>query len=360
MTDTSENPYSGTKDVPAAFRLNEASLEAYLARHIDGFNGPMTVRQFKGGQSNPTYAIATPGRDYVLRRKPPGKLLPSAHAVDREFRVISAVHKAGFPVPRPFVLCADDSVIGSIFYVMEHVEGRIFWRADLPGVPKSERAAIYDSMNATTAQLHKLDYEALGLGDFGKAGNYFARQISRWTRQYEASRAAPRPMMDRLAKWLPDNIPPGDEVSIAHGDLKLNNMIFHPTEPRVIAVLDWELATLGHPLSDLTYQLMTWSPGLHMSDEAPTLEAFDLEELGIPTKADYIRAYCARTGRADVGNLDFYTAYHLFRIAAIYEGINGRLREGNASSDRAQQFAAAIDPLTEIAWSFARKAGARD
>ncbi|MEO0998260.1 MAG: phosphotransferase family protein, partial [Pseudomonadota bacterium] len=256
-----QEKFSGTKDVVSAHRFDEQRLSDYLTATVPEIDGPLVVRQFKGGQSNPTYRLEGPGGRYVLRRKPPGKLLPSAHAVDREFRVLSALHGAGFPVPRPFVLCEDESIVGTMFYVMECVDGRIFWDLDLPGLEPAERGAIYDTVNATLARLHNYDYAELGLEDFGKPGNYFGRQISRWSKQYVASATETIEPMDRLIDWLAANIPDDDSTSIVHGDFRLDNMIIHPERPEVLAVLDWELSTIGHPLADLTYHMMAWQLG---------------------------------------------------------------------------------------------------
>ncbi len=287
---------SGTRAVRDAHRFDEQALLDYLSSHLEDFRAPLTVSQFKGGQSNPTYLIEAASGRYVLRRKPPGKLLKSAHAVDREFRIISALHRVGFPVPRPMLLCEDDDVIGTTFFVMDFVEGRIFWDLDLPGLERDERTAIYDNVNATLAKLHNYDYAELGLEDYGKPGNYFARQISRWSGQYRASETKTVEAMDALIEWLPQNIPPDESVSIVHGDFRLDNMILHPTEPRVIAVLDWELSTIGHPLADFTYHLMTWQmPEIGIGSVG--LAGKPLQELGIPDEEAYIQRYCERTGR---------------------------------------------------------------
>jgi len=358
MTDTQsrQDTFSGTREVAERFRFDEKRLAEYLSAHAEGFRGPLEVRQFKGGQSNPTYQLITPSKKYVLRRKPPGKLLPSAHAVDREYRVITALGTTGFPVARTYCLCEDDSVIGTMFYVMDCVEGRIFWEPTLPGMEPRERFAIYDSMNETLARLHTVDYEKIGLGDFGKPGNYFARQISRWTKQYQASETGTIPEMDRLIEWLPTTIPPGDETTIVHGDYRIDNMIFHPTEPRVAAVLDWELCTLGHPLADFSYHIAQWRMP---SGVFNGLADIDFGALGIPTEAEYADAYCRRTGRRSIPELDWYFAYNVFRLAAILQGIAGRVRDGTAASAQAAQTAAAVQPLADIAWGFAVKAGAR-
>ena len=296
MSSQRHDQNTGTRGVSDAHRFDEDRLLAYLTTHVDGFSGPLSVRQFKGGQSNPTYRLDAGSGRYVLRRKPPGKLLKSAHAVDREFRVISALHNVGFPVPKPVLLCEDDAVIGTTFFVMEFVEGRIFWDLDLPGLEPAERTAIYDNVNATIAKLHNYDYTALGLADYGKPGNYFARQISRWSGQYRASATQAVRSMNALLEWLPDNIPADESASIVHGDYRLDNMIVHPTEPRVIAVLDWELSTIGHPLADFTYHLMSWQmPKISIGSIG--LHGLPLKELGIPGEEEYQDWYCRRTGR---------------------------------------------------------------
>jgi aminoglycoside phosphotransferase (APT) family kinase protein len=355
MSRSSDN--QGTREVREAHRFDVGALEAWMERQVDGFAGPLSVEQFKGGQSNPTYKLMTPGRSYVLRRKPPGKLLPGAHAVDREYRVITALGEAGFPVARSYGLCDDESVIGTPFYVMEMVEGRIFWEPGFPEVSDAERPAYFDAMNATIAQLHSLDPEAIGLGDYGKPGNYFERQIGRWSKQYLGDVEAGRvPAMDRLVEWLPQNIPAGaDEARIIHGDFRCDNMIFHPTEPRVLAVLDWELSTLGHPLADFSYHLMMYRMPAGMTSG---LAGADLASLNIPSEADYVAAYCRRTGRAGIPHLDFYIAFNMFRLAAIVHGIKGRLARGTAASAHADRMAAGLEPLADLAWAQARKAGA--
>ena len=349
-----QTEFSGTADVREQHRFDESKLLQWLQDNVADFEGPLTVEQFKGGQSNPTYKLLTPRRNYVMRRKPPGTLLASAHAVDREYRVISALHGAGFPVAQTFGLCMDEAVIGTSFYVMACVDGRIVWDTSFPDVPKAERRAYFDAMNATIAQLHTLDVEKLGLGDFGKTGNYFQRQITRWSKQYLADEAAGRlPDMDRLVEWLPAHIPPGDESTIVHGDYRCDNMIFHPTEPRVLAVLDWELSTLGHPLADFAYHLMMYRmpPGITAG-----LVGANLPELGIPSEAEYIAAYCARTGRKGIDNLSFYLAFNMFRLAAIIHGIRGRVVRGTASSAHAKQMAKFVEPLAEMAWKQAQQA----
>ena len=347
---------SGTTEVREAHRFDERRLAEWMEAHVEGFAGPLTVEQFKGGQSNPTYKLLTPGRNYVMRRKPPGLLIPSAHAVDREYKVITALYAAGFPVARTFALCTDESVAGTWFYVMDCVEGRVIWDTTFPGQPREERAAYFDAMNATMAQLHNLDHEAIGLGDFGKPGNYFARQIGRWSRQYLEDKEAGRlPEMDRLVEWLPANIPAGDETCVVHGDYRCDNMIFAASEPKVLAVLDWELSTLGHPLADFTYHLMMYR--LPPSETAG-LVGRDLAALGIPSEEDYVAAYCARTGRDGIPHLDFYLAYNMFRLAAILHGIRGRLVRGTAASAHAKASSERLEPLAAVAWAQARKAGA--
>ncbi|HUD97076.1 MAG TPA: phosphotransferase family protein [Woeseiaceae bacterium] len=350
-----QEQFSGTRDVHESHRFDVPRLEHYLDGQIDEFRGPLTVRQFKGGQSNPTYLLNAASGCYVLRRKPPGVLLKSAHAVDREYRVISALYKVGFPVPKPFFLCTDEDVIGTVFYIMDFVEGRIFWNLDLPDSDVAERAAIYDDLNRTIARLHTIDFRALGLDDFGHSGNYFSRQISRWTRQYQASETQSVPAMERLIEWLPDNIPTDETSSIVHGDFRLDNVVLHPIEPRVIGVLDWELSTIGHPLGDFTYHLMAWQmPEIGIGSTG--LRGKDLATLGIPTEEEYVRRYCERTGRENgIPNRDFYAAYNFFRIAAILQGIAGRVRDGTAASAHAANAADAVAPLAQLGWEFAER-----
>lgn len=357
MEQTRQEMFSGTKEVAETHKFDENRLREYMEAHVDGFHGPLEVRQFKGGQSNPTYQLVTPDKKYVLRRKPPGKLLPSAHAVDREYKVMTGLGKTDFPVPRTYCLCEDESIIGTMFFIMDMVEGRILWDGTLPDCDKEERSAIYDAMNDTIARLHMADYEAIGLGEFGKPGNYFARQISRWTKQYQASETDQIDEMNRLIEWLPENIPDDEATSIVHGDYRLDNMVLHPTEPKVLAVLDWELSTLGHPLGDFTYHLMQWK--LPSRDAAVTsLIDSNLEELGIPSTDEYIEMYCRRTGRHGIGNTDFYFSYNFFRLAGILQGIVGRVRDGTASSAHAEANAAAVRPLAEAGWAYAKAAGA--
>jgi aminoglycoside phosphotransferase (APT) family kinase protein len=349
--------FSGTKDVADTHKFDENRLVEYMQAHVDGFEGPLEVKQFKGGQSNPTYQLITPGRKYVMRRKPPGKLLPSAHAVDREYKVITALHGNGFPAPRTFCMCDDESVLGTIFYIMEMVDGRILWNLLLPDSNPEQRRAIYEAECDTIAQLHLTDYKAIGLEDFGKPGNYFARQISRWSKQYIASETESVPEMNKLIDWLPANIPTSDETTIVHGDYRLDNMVLHKTDSKVIAVLDWELSTLGHPIGDFTYHLMQWK--MPSADGAPSLSTSDLKSLGIPSAEEYVEMYESRTGFTVGDNLDFYLAYNFFRIAGILQGIVGRVRDGTASSANAEDNAKAIRPLAEAAWAHAQAAGAK-
>ncbi|MBJ89429.1 MAG: phosphotransferase family protein [Woeseia sp.] len=350
-----QEQFSGTREVSPSLRFDPETLEEYMVSHVEGFEGPLTVKQFKGGQSNPTYLLISKSGKYVLRRKPPGKLLKSAHAVDREFRVISALYAADFPVPRPFVLCRDEEVVGTIFFIMEFVEGRIFWDLDLPECGPEERREIYDNANQKIADLHNFDVEELGLSDYGKPGNYFARQISRWTKQYLASEIENIADMHRLIEWLPDNIPDDDSVSVVHGDFRLDNMIFHQNQPKVLAVLDWELSTIGHPLGDFTYHMMTWQmPGIGIGSSG--LVGKDLIALGIPSEDDYLETYCNRTGRVSgIGNRNFYSAYNFFRLAAILQGIAGRVRDGTAASAHAEDAGRAVAPLAELGWQFVKK-----
>ena len=343
--------------------LDTEALAAWLQAQVPGFAGPLVIEQFKGGQSNPTYKLTAASGAYVMRAKPGpvAKLLPSAHAIEREFTVMSALAGSDVPVPRMLALCEDESVIGRAFYVMEFMQGRVLWDQSLPGMSMAERAAIYAEMNRVISALHKVDFAARGLDAFGKPGNYFERQIGRWSKQYLASATDPIEAMDRLIAWLPANIPDSArdprEVSIVHGDFRLDNLVFHPTEPRVIAVLDWELSTLGHPLADFSYHCMSWH--IQTSGAARGLGGKDLAALGIPDELSYVRAYCERTGRADVDLMmrdwNFYLAYNLFRLAAILQGIAKRALDGTASSDRAREAGAGARPLAEIGWRFAQR-----
>lgn len=346
---------SGTGEVRDAHRFDVGMLEDYMGSHVESFRRPLRVSEFRGGQSNPTYLLEAASGNYVLRRKPPGILLESAHAVDREYRVISALYAADFPVPRPCVLCEDDEIIGTMFYIMEYIDGRIFWDPDLPGTDPEFRAAIYDDINKTLAQLHCFDYRALGLEDFGKPGNYFGRQIARWTRQYRASATTKVEPMERLIDWLPSHVPDDDSASVVHGDFRLDNLVVHPEEPRVLAVLDWELSTVGHPLADFTYHLMTWQmPGIGTAIAG--LSGRDLEALGIPDEETYAARYCERTGRSSgIEHRSFYSAFNFFRLAAILQGVAGRVRDGTAASAHAVQAAETVVPLAQLGWKYARQ-----
>jgi aminoglycoside phosphotransferase (APT) family kinase protein len=346
-----DDEFSGTRPVEERHRIDEIRLEAWMAENVEGYVGPLTVLQFKGGQSNPTYRLNTPGRSYVMRRKPFGKLLPSAHAVDREFKVIAALGKQGFPVARAYALCMDDSVIGSAFYIMSMEDGRIFWDPALPQLAKEERRSIFTSKIETLATLHMYDPVAIGLGDFGKPGNYFARQVDRWTKQYRASETQTIPEMDRLIEWLPATVPAQERVSVVHGDYRIDNMVFHATEPRVQAVLDWELSTLGDPMADFTYLLMQWT--------MPGLAGLDFAALNIPTMEEAAQIYCKATGRDSVPDLNWYYCYNLFRLTGILQGIAGRVRDGTASSAKAMESAKRTVPLAKAAWDYAQKAGAK-
>ncbi len=351
---SAQDTFSGTKPVDERYRLDEGRLEAWLRENVADYQGPLEVRQFKGGQSNPTYQLVTPARKYVLRRKPPGVLLPSAHAVDREFKVISALGVTGFPVAHAYALCTDDSIIGTMFYVMSMVEGRILWDGSLPGMAPEERRATYQAEIKTLADLHNTDYAAIGLADFGKPGNYFARQIGRWTKQYRASETMVIPAMEQLMEFLPATVPDDDTTSIVHGDYRLDNMSLHPTEPKVVAVLDWELSTLGNPLADFTYFLMNW---FSKGDGRSGIADLDLKALGIPTLDEAVEQYCELTGRSGLPALDWYFAYNQFRLAGILQGIVGRVRDGTASSTQAVANAERVVPLAESALAFAKKAG---
>ncbi|BEP65423.1 phosphotransferase (plasmid) [Variovorax sp. V213] len=355
------NSFTGTQPVAERHAFDALRLEHFLAARLAGFAGPMAVEQFKGGQSNPTYKLITPGKAYVMRAKPgpAANLLPSAHAIDREFRVMSALGATSVPVAQVYLLCEDESVIGRAFYVMEFVEGRVLWDQSLPGMDNAERGAIYDEMNRVMAALHCVDIESVGLSSFGKPGNYFERQIGRWGKQYAASITEPIPAMDSLMQWLPAHIPAAardeSQTAVVHGDFRLDNLIFHPTEPRVLAVLDWELSTLGHPLADFSYHCISW----HIANgTGPSLEGHDIASLGIPSELEYVRRYCERTGRNNVDEVmadwNFYLAYNLFRIAAIVQGIAKRSLDGTASSAQAGQAGAGVKRIAVLGWRFAQ------
>ena len=348
---------SDTAPVRPGLAFDEATLARWMDDHVAGFAGPLTVTQFKGGQSNPTYRLDTPAHAYVLRRKPPGTLLKGAHAVEREARLLKALAPTGFPVARVHGLCEDETVIGTAFYVMDMVAGRIFWDSRLPELARDERARVYDAMNATIARLHGIDPVAVGLGDYGRPGNYFERQIARWSAQYaaDADEAGRSPEMEALIAWLEANVPAGEETRIVHGDYRCDNMIFDPARAEVRAVLDWELSTLGHPLADFAYHAMMY----RLPPAFPAgLAGVDLAAAGIPSEAEYVAAYRARTGRAEIAHWDFYIAFNMFRIAGILHGIAGRVARGTAASAEAKSRADAFPALAALAWKQARHAGA--
>lgn len=354
--------FVGTRPVSDQHAFDVPALTAWMQGHVQGFDGPLQVEMFKGGQSNPTYKLITPGRSYVMRSKPGpvARLLPSAHAIEREFRVMKGLAGTDVPVPHMYALCEDESIIGRAFYIMECMEGRVLWDQSLPGMEPAQRAAIYDEMNRVISALHTVDFAAQGLADYGKSGNYFERQIGRWSKQYVASITQPIPEMDQLMQWLPAHMPASaldaSRVSIVHGDFRLDNLMFHPTEPRVIAVLDWELSTLGHPLADFSYHCMSWHIPATLGRG---IAGKDLAALGIPGEEEYIRRYCERTGLKDVDTLradwNFYMAYNMFRIAAILQGIAKRVEAGTASSAQAKASGDTARPMAELAWSFAQR-----
>ncbi|MGL4262626.1 MAG: phosphotransferase family protein [Afipia sp.] len=345
-----DEDYSGTMEVEERHRIDGVRLDAWMRENVEGYQGPLAVLQFKGGQSNPTYRLNTPTKSYVMRRKPFGKLLPSAHAVDREFKVIAALHAQGFPVARAYALCIDDAVIGAAFYIMSMEEGRVFWNPTLPGIEPKERHAVFTSKIETLAKLHSYDPEKIGLGDFGKPGNYFARQVDRWTKQYRASETDLIPEMEKLIEWLPKTVPTQKRVSIVHGDYRIDNMIFHADKPQVKAVLDWELSTLGDPMADFAYLLMQWV--------MPGLDGADFKALNIPTMEEAEAIYCKAAGVPPIENLNWYFSYNLFRLAGILQGIAKRIQDGTASNAKADASAARRIPLAQASWAYAQKAGA--
>lgn len=345
----------GTISVREGLQFDEASLEAWLTEHVQEYCGPLRVEQFRGGQSNPTYRLLTPHKTYILRRKPPGKLMKGAHAIEREVRILQALERTLYPVAHVFGICTDDQVIGTWFYVQEYVAGRIFWDASLPDVSRASRPSYFDAMNATLARLHCIDYAAVGLVNYGRTGNYVERQIARWSKQYaaDAQDAGRDAHMERLIEWLAAHVPAGDETSIVHGDFRADNMIFHPVEPQVLAVLDWELSTLGHPLADFAYHLMMYRVPPRI---VAGLAGANLEELNIPSEDEYVQAYCRRTGRDEIPHLDFYIAFNMFRLAAIFHGIKGRLARGTAASAHAAEYAAGVEWMAELGWLQAQRA----
>lgn len=343
--------FAGTMPVQDQHRFDEARLAEYLHARIPAFTAPISVEQFRGGTSNPTYLVRTDRQNYVLRKKPPGTLLPSAHAVDREYRVMTALRDADVPVPRTHVLCTDESVIGTVFFVMDYVEGRVFWDCTLAELPIAARAPIYAEMNRVIAALHRVDYAAIGLANYGRPGNYLERQIARWTKQYRAAETRTLEAMDRLIDWLPAHLPPGEETRLVHGDYHLNNMIFHPAEPRVLAVLDWELSTLGHPLVDFAYHCLDWKLPPEINGR---LGDIDVRPLGLPTMDEYVAQYCRRTGRAAIEHFAYYLAFGLFRIAAVHQGIVKRIEDGSITSPHARQVARPAY-LAELGWQQVEK-----
>lgn len=347
-----EKEFSGIMPVRESAQFDPRPLQDYMAQHVEGFAGTLQVRQFKGGQSNPTYLLQAGKQQYVMRRKPPGKLLKSAHAVDREYRALVALADTPVPVPKVYCLCDDESVVGTWFYIMEYVPGRIFWDMELSAQSSAARWAIYDSMNEIIAHLHQVNYQAVGLADYGKSGNYVSRQISRWSQQYQLSQTEDIPAMDQLIEWLPQNLPDRDETTIVHGDYRMDNMVYHGTENRVVAVLDWELCTLGDPVADFSYHTMQWRLPPHLFNG---IAGLDCKKLGIPTEEEYVAAYCQRTGRDSIENWDYYMIYNIFRIAAILQGIMGRARDGTASSPQAEAMGTMARPLAEKAWEEVQK-----
>ncbi len=346
-----QKEFSGAGKVRKGYELNAEALQAYMAENVEGFKGPIEIKQFRGGQSNPTYQIITPDKKYVLRRKPMGKLLKSAHAVDREYRVITALGQTDVPVPKTHALCTDDSVIGSWFYIMDYVDGRIFWIYE--NTPFEERAVLFDAMNEAIAKLHMVNYKAIGLEDYGKKGNYFARQLSRWTKQYRLSVDKGYPPMDELIDWLNKNIPEDDQTTIVHGDYRIDNIIYHPQRPEILAILDWEISTLGNPISDFCYHCMSWRMP---AGDGRGLAGLDLKALNIPTEEEYVAAYCRRTGVTSIENWNYYMAFNLFRVSAIVFGIKGRVKDGTAASKQARETSALAEPLADLGLEQAKKA----
>ncbi len=355
MTSDAATSMVGTIAVGEKDRLDLDALGAWMTANVPGFAGPLTYAKFAGGQSNPTYRLDTPDHAYVLRRKPFGPILPSAHAVDREYRVIAGLHPTGFPVPKPYGLCEDPDVIGAAFYVMEMVEGRTIWDGAMPGSTPAERTAHYEAMVDTLAALHTTDYAAAGLGDYGKPGNYFERQVGRWTKQYRAAETERMESVERLIEWLPRTLPEQTRTSIVHGDYRIDNMIFAADAPKVIAVLDWELSTLGDPLADFSYLLMSW---VTEPEGRSGVLGMTGPDTGIPTIEQVVARYCAATGRDGVPDLNWYFAYNLFRLTGIVQGIKKRIVDGTASSAQAEKTVAKIHGLADAAWGFAIKAGA--
>jgi aminoglycoside phosphotransferase (APT) family kinase protein len=350
MTANAQETFSGTMPVSSRQSFDLGLLSAYLEQHVQGFKGPLTIEQFKGGQSNPTFKLNTPSRSYVMRCKPGpvAKLLPSAHAIEREYRVMHGLRDTQVPVAQVYCLCEDESVIGRAFFIMEFVQGRIIWEQSIPEGTPTERFAMYSEMNRVIAAMHQVDLPAAGLSDYGKPGNYFERQISRWTKQYKASETEKIDAMDRLMQWLPSNIPPGEETSLVHGDFRLDNTIFDPVQPKILAVLDWELSTIGHPLADFSYHCM----GYHISPgQFRGIAGLDHKTLGIPTEREYIDMYCQRTNRQGIDHWDFYIAYNLFRLAGILQGIAKRVVDGTAASEQGAAAGKNASALATLGWN---------
>ena len=345
--------FTGTRPVAPQHAFDAGRLAAWMRDHVDAATGALEVSQFKGGQSNPTYLVTAGARRYALRRKPPGKLLPSAHAVEREYRVMTALAPTDVPVPKTYALCEDPEVIGTAFFLMDYVEGRVLWDPTLPGMDGAERARHYDELNRVIAALHQVDIHALGLDDYGKPGNYLARQIDRWSRQYRASETERIEAMDHLIEWLPGNVPPGEESAVVHGDYRIDNVVFDPASPRILAVLDWELSTLGHPLADFAYHCMTWRmpEGAH----GRGLAGADLAALGIPSEREYVALYCRRTGRESIAHFEYYLAYNMFRLAAILQGVMARALQGNAASADALAAGKRTRAIAEEGWRQAER-----
>lgn len=353
LGDPAQSLYSGAMPVERRYAFDEGRLRAFVQSHVEGFDGDLVIEQFRGGQSNPTFLLRCGARCCVLRRKPMGDLLQSAHAIDREYRVIRSLWEVGFPVPRPYAYCKDPSIVGSDFYLMSFVEGRVFWDPALPGESPQTRRAIYQEAGKLIARLHTVDIEAAGLADYGRQGGYLARQIKRWTSQYRASETQACEDMDQLIQWLPENLPVDDVVSLVHGDFRLDNLVFHPTEPRVLAVLDWELSTLGHPLTDFAYHCMPWHT---LPGSTRGLAGLDLAELGIPSEAEHVQLYGEIAGRCGTDDWDFHLAFSLFRVAAISQGVYRRGLDGNASNSRALEAGERARLFAALGWNIARRA----
>ncbi len=345
MPNHTPEPPENTRPVRENHRFDEPALEEWLGVHVEGFRGPLAVRQFRGGQSNPTFWLGAPSGEYVLRKKPPGELLPSAHAVDREHRVMEALAGTDVPVARMLALCEDAGVIGTVFFVMEHVRGRIFWNVQLPECEPAERRAIYDELARVLAAIHRVDVDAVGLSDYGKRGRYVERQVERWSAQYRKSETDRIEPMEKLIAWLPEHVPAHDETTLVHGDYRLDNIIFHPTEPRALAVIDWELSTLGHPLADLAYTCMLYDVAM---PRLGGLLGVDFEATGIPTEPAFVARYRELTGRTEVPDFPYFKAFGLFRLAAIAQGVYKRAIQGNASSEDAMMYGAAVQHLAQL------------